>query len=409
MPGVLFGHPTGNPNSHHAALVYLQAGWLEAFCVPWMPTAMELKLAGMLPGLSDEAARLARRSFPPLRCAPRIEGRWSEWSRMLRRMLPETAAGRVDVSDDANDWLMRTMKRACRRATVRAVHAYEDCAASQFEETKRQGKLCIYDMPTGYYPARAALQARLLRDYRNWLPQDGIVPMPPERVERKLREMALADVVLVPSRFALRTIRDYTDKRAALCPYGVDTEFWRPGNGRRSDERLRFIYAGTCSVQKGIPVLLDAWRAAGLQEAHLELVGAWQLPTGARAQLPSHVTVRGHESTSGLRERYQAADVLVFPSFFEGYGLVILEALACGLPVITTDATGGADLLDAHTGRVLPAGDVDALAHALRWFSEHRDCLHEMKGAARRLALAHGWEPYRASLIAAVEPLLGAA
>ena len=96
------------------------------------------------------ATRLRRRRFEPLAEAPKIQGRIGEIKRLVVRAL---GRGDEGLSYEANDWLMRTMARECNRPSVTAVHAYEDCSLLQFEEAKRRGKACIYDMPIGYYPA----------------------------------------------------------------------------------------------------------------------------------------------------------------------------------------------------------------------------------------------------------------
>jgi len=398
---VLFGHPSGNPNSHHAALAHYESGWLAAFCVAWMPTSLELAMARMLPGLSAEAARLSRRCFAPLSHAPKIQSRMGEWRRMTRRLIRgERAEG---TAYEANEWLMRIMANECRRSAVTAVHAYEDCALQPFIEARRLGKACIYDMPIGYYPAWERVEAELSVQYADWVPA-RVHGTPERRRAQKKEEMAIADVVLAPSTYVARTIEPFIDKRVEICPYGVDSAFWRPAARGRPDGPLRVLYAGSCSLRKGTPLLLDAWRIAGLKEARLELVGSWGLAESKRTALPAGVTWTGPLGAEQLRARYQAADVFVFPSFFEGYGLVMLEAMACGLPVIATDATAGPDVLDENTGRTLPAGDVEALAEALRWFSARRDRLSDMSAAARQRAEACTWEQYRASVITAVGP-----
>jgi glycosyltransferase involved in cell wall biosynthesis len=87
----------------------------------------------------------------------------------------------------------------------------------------------------------------------------------------------------------------------------------------------------------------------------------------------------------------------------DGFGLVVSEALAHGLPVITTDQVGAADLLEEGvSGFVLPAGDVDALAARLEWCVTHPAELRAMRAAALQAARARTWEVYRHELRAAV-------
>src|SRR5262249_22495157 len=201
---ILFGHPTGNPNSHNAALAHLEAGLLECVCMPWMPSAATIRVLSLIRPLRPLALRFARRQFAPLSHAPKVQGRVGEVCRLLMR-----ASGRGNGIDQANRWLMRTMARECHRSTVTAVHAYEDCSLWQFMEAKRLGKACIYDMPICYYAARDEIQSELLRKYANWLPHKWSPTahdMPPEQ---KRQEMALADLTLVPSRFVEATIREF--------------------------------------------------------------------------------------------------------------------------------------------------------------------------------------------------------
>ncbi|MFN8625553.1 MAG: glycosyltransferase family 4 protein [Candidatus Binatia bacterium] len=302
---------------------------------------------------------------------------------------------------------MRTMRRACRRPSVTAVHAYEDCSLWQFEEAKRRGKACLYDMPIGYYPAWERTQAELARKYADWLPAGGLPSSRYVRPEQKRREMELADLVLVPSTFVESTIRAFhPNKQLARAPYGVDLAFWHPAPRSHGSGRLRFIYVGQASIRKGIPLLLEAWEQAAVRDAELELVGTWQLAERKRVTLPHGVTHRPACSPAALRERYRAADVFVFPSFFEGFGLVLLEAMACGLPAIASEATAGPDIVSADSGRLLPCGDLDALVGSLRWFAQHRDRLPVVSRAARAQAERCTWEDYRRCVNEAVAPFV---
>ena len=401
---ILFGHPSGGPFSHQAALAHFEAGRLEAFCVPWMPSALTLRLLERVAPLRPMVQRLARRHFAPLTAAPKVQGRIGELRRLAMRAL---GRGDESLSYEANDWLMRTMGKECGRPAVTAVHSYEDCSLWQFEEAKRLGKACVYDLPIGYHPAWEQTQAELVRKYADWLPTGGLPSSRYVRPEQKRREMELADVVLVPCSFVEHTIRAfYPHKNVARAAYGVDLDFWRPPAKKPERDRLRFIYAGQLSLRKGIPMLLHAWEAAALDNAELELVGMWQLAQSKRIALPRGVNWRRACSREELRQRYQTADAFVFPSFFEGFGLVLLEAMACGLPAIASEATAGPDVLIPACGRLVPTGDLEALVESLRWFEQHPGQLPGMSRAARGQAERCTWESYRRCVTEAVAPFV---
>jgi len=406
---VLIGHPTGSPNSHYAALAHFEAGWLEAFCVPWMPRQLELTLLSRIPGLGGSAKRLRRRRFVPLDRARKVQGRAGEWGRMARRLIGGSWADER-ISYEANDWLMRTMARECRRKTVTALHAYEDCALWQFEEAARLGKRCVYELPGGYYPAWVEVYQTLATRYSDWLPQGVRWESAYVRPEQKRQELALADLTLAPSSFVQRTVQRLADRKVAITAYGVDSNFWSPGEppGAAGDVNrpLRFLYVGQCSIRKGIPLLIEAWRAAALEDATLELVGGWHLAASKRANLPRGVTWSAPLLPEELRDRYRAADMFIFPSNFDGFGLVMLEAMACGLPVIATDASAGPDILDDNTGSVFPADNLDALIESLKQASGARDRLATMRGAARRKAESMTWSRYQDRVRTAVAPFV---
>lgn len=359
-----------------------------------------LRVLGCFPGLEEVTRRLERRYFAPLASAPKVQGRPGEWARLIQRLLGDS--GDV-LADKGNDWLMRAMRRQCQRRDVTAVHAYEDCSLSQFEEAKRRGKACFYDMPIGYYPAWQQIQQELCRNYSDWLPAVSPSVKSEARIKQKCEELKLADLTLVPSSFVEATIRKFEPlKTIARAPYGVDLDFWRAPPRTESGGPLRFIYAGHMSLRKGTPLLIEAWKQAGLRDAELELVGPWHLAEHQRRRLPDTIKHTPACSREVLRNLYRAADAFVFPSYFEGLGMVLLEALACGLPAIASESTGAVDVLTSACGRIVPTGNTEALVEGLRWFSQDRDRLPMMRLAARRRAEAFTWERYRTCLTEAV-------
>jgi starch synthase len=401
---ILFGHPSGNPNSHNAALAYFEAGVLECFCVPWMPSTATIRALSLVQPLRPLAQRLARRQFAPLSQVPKVQGRLGEAFRLLIRA---SGFGDDRLLEHGNRWLMRVMAQECRRSTVRAVHAYEDCSLWQFTEAKRLGKACIYDMPICYYAEWGKIQSELLRKYPDWLPHKWSPTAHDRRLEQKRQEMALADLTLVPSRYVEATIREfYPQKDIALAPYGVNVEFWTPGPANKPPGPLRFIFAGQISLRKGVPLLIEAWSKAELRNAELALVGSWMLADSKRRSLPPGIKWFPPCSAQALRDRYRESDVFVFPSFAEGLALVLLEAMACGLPAIASEPSGASEVITASCGFVTSPGDLDSLVELLRWFDRHRDEIPAMGREARLQAARCTWSNYRSLVKGAVSRLV---
>jgi glycosyltransferase involved in cell wall biosynthesis len=109
--------------------------------------------------------------------------------------------------------------------------------------------------------------------------------------------------------------------------------------------------------------------------------------------------------TPELRAALQQADVFVFPSIEEGSALVTYDALACGLPVITTPNAGSV-VRDEIDGLIVPIRDVGALAAALQRLREDRDLRERMGRSARTRAEEYPWSRYRHSLLAAYRQVL---
>ena len=151
------------------------------------------------------------------------------------------------------------------------------------------------------------------------------------------------------------------------------------------------LFAGRLEREKGVPVLLDAWRRAGLGEgAALALAGDGPLLSQARAA-GGRVTALGRVERAQLAPLYAAADALVLPSvrtatFTEPWGLVVNEAMHQGTPTIVSDAVGAAAgglVRDGRNGLVFPAGDAGALASRLRALARN-PALRERLGTAAR-------------------------
>lgn len=232
----------------------------------------------------------------------------------------------------------------------------------------------------------------------------------PELVARERAEYACADLIALGSRHAADSFlaRGFSADRLLVNPYGVDLERFRAAGGERHNSRPRILFVGSVGVRKGVPELLSAFaRLGGAAELHLiGPVEAGFQPLLARLASPG-VVVRGPLPGPVLPAEYARADLFCLPSVEEGFGMVILQAMAAGLPVIATTATGLPDAdPEGRAGWALPPGDVDALAQTLTAALADAGLRRDRGEAARRLVEAGwSWDDYGARAMAAFSRL----
>jgi glycosyltransferase involved in cell wall biosynthesis len=220
----------------------------------------------------------------------------------------------------------------------------------------------------------------------------------PDTVARELAEYDLADHVVVPSRFALRSFerRGVPREKLLVNPYGVDLGSFAPPSAEPPG--FRVLFCGRASVQKGLPYLLEAFRLFRAPDAELWLQGAVEPDAEhlRRATTDARVKFLGHRPQAELPLVYRAAHVLVLPSIQDGYGLVVPQAMACGVPCIVSENTGGADLVDhGRSGFVVPIRDPEAIAAHLETLHRDRELLRALGRAARaRVEEGHSWADY---------------
>lgn len=142
-------------------------------------------------------------------------------------------------------------------------------------------------------------------------------------------------------------------ERISVVPYGVDLEFFCPGNGQA--DKFSVLFVGQLCRQKGLHYLLEAWRRLKLQCAELRIVGNFPPNRNVISSYESTASFLGPLQWNELREEYRRTDLLCLPSLSDGFGQVILEAMACDTPVLTTASCGASDLIcHGENGLVVP-------------------------------------------------------
>jgi glycosyltransferase involved in cell wall biosynthesis len=218
-------------------------------------------------------------------------------------------------------------------------------------------------------------------------------------VARKDREIALADWILTASPLAAQSYlrAGVSENRLRMIPIGVDLDNFRPAESGERSEELRFVFAGRASQLKGVDLLFEAQRRLrGLgHRLRLTLIG----DRDANVHVPGSpdITLIPRCSTRELAVELPKHDVLVLPSRFDSFGMVVPEAMACGLPVIVSPNAGSSMLVEPEqNGLVMTDLTVDALESCMAWFLNNRDRLSDLAANARKSLHAYTWNAYRA-------------
>jgi starch synthase len=403
---VLLVHATGNANVRQAALAFYEARLLAGF-----HTTIAWRSGGLLDRLLPSGLRreMARRAFPDLPASLIHEHRHRELIRLLATRMRWKNLIRHEAgpfSFDAVAWELEREVAAEVKAgpNLDAVYAYDTCARDIFEVAKQRGIRCIFDQPTGYY--RASLH--IVGEERELKPEwastlSGILDSP-EKLARKDREIALADAIVVASTFTERTMKEYPHPLSVpifRVPYGAPP-VGEPRQPTRREDPLRVLYVGQMGQRKGVAYLLEAMDRLGVA-AKLTLLGRpITVPPVLKQALERHRWIESAPHTEVLR-LMREHDVLVFPSLFDGFGLVMLEAMAQGTPVIATTNCAAPDFFDdGRDGFIVPIRSSEAIAARLTQLAEDRDLLAQMSEAARQKAVKCTWDKFRRELVAAV-------
>ena len=221
-------------------------------------------------------------------------------------------------------------------------------------------------------------------------------------IEREEREYGLADRVVVLSTFAYDTFREQgvPDSGLRIMQLGVETGVFRPApevtEARRarilSGARLRVLYVGHLSFRKG---LADFRRMIEKSHDRFNFRFVGMVTPEARsavASLTSRAEFVGHRPQQELPQEYAWADLFVFPTVEDGSPVVLAQASAAGLPILTTTNCSGPDLVrEGRTGWVLPIRSSQGFFDRLMWCDSHRAELADMVAAAYSEFQVRNW------------------
>ncbi|WP_291275985.1 glycosyltransferase family 4 protein, partial [Flavobacterium sp.] len=312
------------------------------------------------------------------------------WNKKIGRTADELNTAMYDTFDKIvarDDW-----------GKVDAIYAYEDCALRSFERAKEAGITCFYDLPIVHYKTAKEILEKEVELYPAFKSCLATVNEPAWKIIKKLKELELADLIFVPSNFVKQSILDIgvPVEKIKVNVFGAPIEYFKPME--KTDTTFRAIFVGGIGPRKGVHYIIQAWKELHLPDAELLLVGKDLFPEGWLAENIKGTKIKFVPSVPHhqLNSYYASADVFVFPSLAEGLALVQLEAMACGLPIISTPNAGAEDIIEnGENGFLIPIRDTEALKEKIKFLYANPDKRFAMSKAARRSAEMFTWKRYQ--------------
>jgi glycosyltransferase involved in cell wall biosynthesis len=268
-----------------------------------------------------------------------------------------------------DQWVGRHLERAD------FIHGMPGQCRHTFRAARRLGVRTVLNHATG--PVREWVRIMEPEYARVGLRLTDFCAYDAEYFEREEEEYALADFHCAAS----TVVRDQlvamgiAPDRIWLVPYGADERVFHP-DPQAPPSGFRIVFGGLLSLRKGAKTLLDALSLEPREDWRVDFYGGEVTAevqhdlTQYRGKVPLHH--HGAVPQSLLAEAFRAGSVLVLPSLEEGFGLVVPQALNCGLPVIVSDRVGGKDFIrHRENGSIFPVGDAAALAAELAWWAAH--------------------------------------
>lgn len=409
---MMLTHPTGNENVRALLFALERTGLLHSFhtTIAINPDSFAFRILPV--GIRRE---LQKRVFP-INYSDIYTSPWMEMGRYLLPKLGlkhfvEPGSGLLSIDQVCRNLDLTAAAKlgAYKKQGLDAIYAYEDSALHSFKAAKEQGIQCIYDLPIGYWKAARILLQQERDRWPQWVSTIPGLRDATEKLERKDEELRLAERIFVASSFTAKTLKEYPGILAPveIIPYGFPAVAANRHYPELKNRRLKLLYVGSLSQRKGIADLFFAVKNLSA-EVELTLLGP---KTGADCPALDHA-LKAHRYIPPVPHNevlkiMQAHDVLVFPSLFEGFGLVITEAMSQGMPVITTDRTAGPDLItNGKDGWLIEAGSTIALQQAIEKLLDQPDIVTTAGIAAMATARKRPWFSYGKELTTALKGVI---
>ena len=386
----------GKQHSYHLAKALLDSGLLSRFITSSYVTQPWLQRLILASGNQFWVRR-----FKPGLAAPYVEANWrfelAEMWAKYRKGRTEAFAEAVYARDEAFDL---TLCKRIGRVPGGLFWGFQGSCLHTLAAARQAGKEAWVELATAHITGAKAYLGEEALLHPDWADSIDNLRFSPAYESRLEQEPHLADKVVAASSFTRQTLVDagVAPEKIIYLPLGFDVEYvpYKPRTAQPAGQPFRFLYAGNVTQRKGMSYLLDAIQLLSGQNIELHIIGSITGSGKAFAARKGLYTYHAPVSQYQLFDMYGQYDALVLPTLFEGFGLVLVEAMAAGLPIITTSHSIGPELVEeGKTGYLVPIRNAQMLAERMaKLAAKPADEYLAMRHAARQKSLSFTWDAY---------------
>jgi starch synthase len=341
------------------------------------------------------------RRYLQKRYEPRLHG---TVLRNLTFELPEVAIrklfGNNRIASDAvcyRDALFDRSTAAFQIHGARIFWGFQGSCLQSLRRARSRGITAILEFATAHVPTAVRILSEESLMNPEWADSISNLSFPGWYLRRLEEEPASSDYCVAASGFTKRSLEasGVPSDKIQLLPLGADLEKFR-FTRRPSSGPFQILFVGGVGQRKGIKYLLDAYERVRSAHTRLKIIGPIMGSGKAFRSRSSLYEYLGILSQDEVVRYMQESHVLVLPSLLEGFGLVIPEAMATGMPVIASDHSAAPEIIrEGVDGFVLKPDDVDGLAEKLESLMADRKRSADLGRNASERAEEYSWQKYQ--------------
>ena len=360
---IVISHPHGNPNTSKVVSFLFKSRLLDVF---WTTIAFPLKFGPFKKkyykiNYNKIKLRILKEAFRQFFILFNLKKFYS-----IEKSIFSVNSIYKDLDLTVSKYLKKNKKK------INIIYSYEDCSLNSFKIAKENNIKTIYDLTSPYW----RLKKKILDEEKLFQPNWNLSSLEFTSEDKcclKDEEIYLSDEVIVASKFTAESLKLYNKKKIIVnvIPYGVTCPEKQIINTREKNKKFKILFVGRPILSKGIQYVIKSMSLLDF-DWEIEIAGSipekpFQISQNLDIFFKSpNVKFLGQLNQTELFNKMQKSHVLLLPSLYEGFGLVLSEALSCGLPIITTENTGGKDFVkENNNGFITPIRDTSKTVEIL--------------------------------------------